>query len=59
MKVFTHWLQFSIRTKLTVLIGALVIMLVVVTGIITTMREKETLEGEIYKRGLALAKRFS
>ena len=55
MQVLPNWLQFSIRAKLTLLIEALVIMLVVVTGIITTMREKETLEGEIYKRGLALA----
>lgn len=55
MQVFPHLLQFSIRAKLTLLIEALVIMLVVVTGIITTMREKKTLEGEIYKRGLALA----
>ncbi len=55
-------LKLSLRAKLTLLIEALVIMLVVVTGIITTMQEQQTLEEEIYKRGLALAKdlaRFS
>lgn len=40
---------------MTLLIEALVVMLVLVTGVITTMREKETLEGELRKRGLALA----
>ena len=55
MKIFLRWPRFSLRIKLTLLIEALVIILVVVTGIITTMREKETLEGEIFKRGLALA----
>jgi signal transduction histidine kinase len=55
MKAAPSWLQSSLRIKLTLLIEALVIMLVVITGIITTMREKETLEEEIYKRGLALA----
>lgn len=62
MQIFTPWLQVRLRTKLTLLIEALVIILVVVTGIITTMHVKETLEDEIYKRGLALAKdlaRFS
>jgi signal transduction histidine kinase len=44
-----------LRTKLTLLIGGLVIFLVAVTGTITTLREKETLDGELRKRGLALA----
>jgi signal transduction histidine kinase len=55
MKVFFQRPQFTLRTHITLLIEALVIMIVVVTGIITTMREKETLENEIYKRGLAVA----
>ena len=59
MKAAPAWLQSSLRIKLTLLIEALVIMLVVITGIITTMREKETLEEEIYKRGLALANDLS
>ncbi len=62
MRASPHWLHVSLRTKLTLLIEALVIILVVVTGIITTVHEKETLEGELYKRGLALAQdlaRFS
>ena len=37
------------------LIESLVVLLVVVTGVITTMREKDTLENELRKRGMALA----
>ena len=55
MKLFPQWIKFSLRTKLTLLIESLVVILVVVTGVITTMREKETLESELHKRGLALA----
>jgi signal transduction histidine kinase len=55
MKVLPHGLKFRLQTKLTLLIAGLVIVLVVVSGIITTMREKETLESELHKRGLALA----
>jgi sensor histidine kinase regulating citrate/malate metabolism len=55
MKGFFQRPQFTLRTNITLLIEALVIMIVVVTGVITTMREKETLENEIYKRGLAVA----
>jgi signal transduction histidine kinase len=55
MKVIPFRLRFNLRTKLTLLIISLVIMLIVVTGILITMQEKKTLEGEIYKRGLALA----
>jgi signal transduction histidine kinase len=55
MKKFAHWGNFGLRTKLTLLIGSLIIILVVVTGIITTVREKETLENELRRRGLALA----
>lgn len=35
------WVKFSLRTKLTLLIESLVVIIVVVTGIITTIREKE------------------
>ena len=55
MKLYPQRVQFSLRTKLTLLIESLVVILVVVTGIITTMREKENLESELHKRGLALA----
>ncbi|MBU0908158.1 MAG: PAS domain S-box protein [Proteobacteria bacterium] len=50
-----QWVKFSLRIKLTLLIESLVVIIVVVTGIITTMREKESLESELRKRGLALA----
>jgi signal transduction histidine kinase len=55
MTTSTPWNHVSLRTKLTVLIESLIIIIVVVTGLITTVHEKETLENEIYKRGLALA----
>jgi signal transduction histidine kinase len=55
MRVFPTRIEFSLRAKLTLLIEALVIVLVLGTGIITTMRERETLQGELQKRGLALA----
>jgi signal transduction histidine kinase len=55
MKVFPQGLKFRLQTKLTLLIAGLVIVLVVVTGVITTLREKETLESELHKRGLALS----
>ncbi|MFH1215074.1 MAG: PAS domain S-box protein [Pseudomonadota bacterium] len=45
----------KLRAKLTLLIEGLVVILVVVSGIITTLREKESLENELRKRGLALA----
>jgi len=49
------WFNFRLRTKLTLLIEGLVIIVVVFTGVITTLREKGTLEDELRKRGLALA----
>lgn len=55
MKLYPQRVQFSLRTKLTLLIESLVVILVLVTGIITTMREKESLENELHKRGHALA----
>ena len=55
MKLFPKPIKLSLRTKITLLIESLVVILVVVTGVITTVREKETLESELRKRGLALA----
>ncbi|MBW2739297.1 MAG: HAMP domain-containing protein [Deltaproteobacteria bacterium] len=55
MRVFRQWTGFRLRAKLTLLIESLVILIVLVTGIITTMREKESLESELHKRGAALA----
>lgn len=55
MELRPQLVKFSLRTKLTLLIESLVVILVVGTGIITTMREKESLESELRKRGLALA----
>ena len=37
------------------LIETLVVVLVMTTGVVTTMREKESLENELSKRGLAMA----
>ena len=56
MKLFPQWVNFRLQTKLTLLIECLIIIVVVVTGVITTMRERETLESELRKRGLAVAK---
>jgi PAS domain S-box-containing protein len=47
-------IKYSLRAKLTLLIESCVIILLLFTGIITTMREKRTLENELSKRGLAL-----
>ena len=55
MKLSPKSIKFSLRTKLTLLIESLVVVLVIVTGIIATVRAKETLESELRKRGLALA----
>jgi PAS domain S-box-containing protein len=55
MKFVPQWKNLSLTTKSTLLIEGLVVTVVLLTGIITTMREKETLEGELQKRGLAIA----
>jgi PAS domain S-box-containing protein len=55
MKLFQRPIKLSLRAKITLLIESLVVILVVVTGTITTMGEKYTLESELRKRGLALA----
>jgi PAS domain S-box-containing protein len=55
MKTTSGNITLSLRAKLTLLIESFVIVIVIITGIITIMREKETLENELQKRGLALA----
>ncbi|UCG79619.1 MAG: HAMP domain-containing protein, partial [Desulfobacterales bacterium] len=55
MKFLPQWKNLSLRAKSTLLIEGLVVTVVLVTGIITTVREKKTLESELQKRGLALA----
>ena len=45
----------GLRLKLTALIECLVVALVLGTGLVTTFREKKTLENELHKRGYALA----
>jgi len=55
MRLISQWKRLSLRTKSTLLIEGLVVLVVLVTGIITTIREKETLEEELEQRGLALA----
>ncbi len=47
-------IRYSLRAKLTLLIEGCVIILLLFTGVVTTMREKRTLESELSKRGLAL-----
>lgn len=47
--------MFGLRFKLTLLIEGMIVLLVLVTGVITTFREKKALEVELHKRGLALA----
>jgi PAS domain S-box-containing protein len=44
----------SLRVKLTLLMEICITILVTVTGVITTMREKGALENELRKRGFAL-----
>ena len=48
-------MRFGLRARLTLLIGGLVAAIVATTGVITTVREKRTLEIELRKRGTALA----
>jgi PAS domain S-box-containing protein len=55
MNLFPRSLQPGLRFKLTLLIESLVLIIIMVTGFITTIREKSTLENELRKRGLALA----
>jgi signal transduction histidine kinase len=55
MKGSSRWTGLRLRTKLTLLIESLIVILVAATGIVTTVREKESLESELRKRGLALA----
>jgi PAS domain S-box-containing protein len=55
MKLFNKEITLSLRVKLTLLLESFVLVLVLVTGVVTTIREKETLERELRKRGLALA----
>jgi PAS domain S-box-containing protein len=59
MKVFLKRVRLSLKMKLTLLIESLVLVLLLVTGIITTMNEKKHLEGELKKRGVALAKNLA
>lgn len=54
MALFSKPIRLSLRAKLALLIEGCVVVLVLVTGVITTVREKETLEDELRKRGLAL-----
>ena len=54
MKIFSMRIKLSLRAKLTLLIEGFVVILVLIIGIISTMREKEALENELRKRGTAL-----
>jgi PAS domain S-box-containing protein len=55
MKIFLKSIKLSLRLKLILLIEGFIVILVLVVGVIATMHEKETLENELHKRGLALA----
>ena len=55
MRLISQWKGLGLRTKSTLLIEGLVVTVVLVTGITATVRERKTLEGELEKRGLALA----
>lgn len=59
MKFFRKKITFSLRTKLTLLIEAFVIVLVITIGIITTLSAKKALVMELHKRGYALASDLS
>lgn len=55
MELFRMPFKFGLRAKLTLLIESLIVILVLFTGIASTLREKRTLEVELHKRGLAVA----
>lgn len=59
MNFLRKHMKLSIRTKLTLLIESFVILLVLIAGFVVTVREKETLESELRKRGLALTSELS
>ncbi len=52
MTPFPRWINFKLRTKLTLLIESLIIILIAVIGVITTVQQKGTLEKELQKRGV-------
>lgn len=53
--VFSGMIKPGLRLKLTALIECLVVALVLGIGVVSTFREKKTLENELHKRGYALA----
>ncbi|WP_320041603.1 HAMP domain-containing protein [uncultured Desulfobacter sp.] len=53
--VFSGISKPGLRLKLTALIECLVVALVLGIGVVSTFREKKTLENELHKRGYALA----
>ena len=55
MKRVYHWSNLGLRTKLTLLIEGVMLLLGLATGLIATVRERNTLEAELRKRGLAIA----
>ncbi len=55
MRLFAKQVKLNLKGKVALLIESLVVALVVLTGAVTTMREKKTLENELLKRGFAVA----
>lgn len=55
MRSYPKEIRLTLKTKLILLIESLVVILVFGSGSLITIREKETLETELRKRGLALA----
>ena len=55
MTGFPAWANLGLRTKLTLLIEGVVLLVALATGLLVTARVRATLEAELTKRGLAIA----
>jgi signal transduction histidine kinase len=55
MNLFRMPSTFGLRARLTLLIESLIVILVLITGTVSILREKRTLEIELHKRGFAVA----
>ncbi len=49
------WARLPLRTKLALLMEGLILVIVFLTGAITTIHERQSLEEELRNRGMALA----
>lgn len=55
MSRLPRWKDLGLRTKLTLLIEGIMLLLGLATGLLATVRARATLEAELTKRGLAIA----